>query len=122
MSPVFSSITRTQNELSIVCQEDVVPAGDRSELQWRGLQIVGPLSFSSHWHPVSVTAPSAAAGIPVFVISTYNTDYIFVRALNFDRALEVLRSEGYELTATTNHLRSEGADVGLADENDSCGS
>ena len=74
------------------------------------------VAFQRKWHF------RAAAGIPVYVISTYNTDYIFVKAMDLERAGEVLRTLGYEVEASTDCQRPEGPDVGLADENDTCGS
>jgi hypothetical protein len=88
----FFSITRTPAELSVVCAEDDLPpsASEHVERGWRALELVGPIPFSTTGIISGLTAPLAAAGIGVFVISTYDTDYLLVKAANFARACGVL--------------------------------
>ena len=88
----FFSITRTPAELSVVCAEDDLPpsASEHVERGWRALELVGPIPFSTTGIISGLTAPLAAAGIGVFVISTYDADYLLVKAANFARACGVL--------------------------------
>jgi ACT domain len=99
-----------------------VPSGVESESQRCCLRVAGRLDFSMVGILAAVTVPLAAAGIPVFAISVYNTDYILVKAINLERAAEILRNAGHEVEARTDCQRPEGPDVGLADENNPCGS
>jgi len=86
----FFSITRTTDELSIVCSEAGVPEGVLCERAWAGLKVEGPLDFSLTGVLASLTQPLAEAGISLFVLSTYNTDYLLVKARDLDRAVAVL--------------------------------
>jgi uncharacterized protein len=112
----FTSITRTPEELSIVCPLDDVPSWVESEAPWSCLRVAGRLDFSMVGILSAVTVPLAAAGIPVLVISTYNTDHFLVKAMDFDRAVEVLRAAGHQVEVGTKCRRREGPDVRLADE------
>src|SRR5438270_11804407 len=69
----FNSITRTHDELSIVCLQEAVPEEARSERGWRALQVDGPLAFSMVGVLASLLNPLAEAGISVFVLSTFDT-------------------------------------------------
>lgn len=88
----FWSVTRTPHELSVVCAEDdLPPAVDRDvERDWRAFEVVGPLPFTLTGVVSGITAPLAAAGISVFVVSTYDTDYLLVRSADFLRAFGIL--------------------------------
>ncbi len=90
----FYSITRTPDELSVVCAEDDLPpsVSDRVERDWRAFAVVGPLPFGLVGVVSGLTSPLAAAGIPVFVLSTYDTDYVMVKAADHLRSFEVLAS------------------------------
>src|SRR3954465_9271802 len=87
----FVSITRTPDELSIVCAEDAVPPDGDVESGWRALQLPGPIPFEQTGVLASLANPLAAAGIPIFAISTYATDYVPVRAQTPRRSLGLLR-------------------------------
>lgn len=91
------SISRTREELSVVCRADAVPAGVRSEGGWRCLKAEGPFDFALTGILSAILAPLAAAGIPIFAFSTYDTDYIMVKAENLDRAVEALRGAGHRV-------------------------
>jgi len=75
----FVSITRTPDELSVVCPQDDVPQGVRAERGWRCLRVAGQLDFSMVGVIASLTGVLAAANISVFVVSTFDTDYLFVK-------------------------------------------
>jgi hypothetical protein len=91
------SITRTRAELSIVCQEHLVPAGIVSKRGWRCLQVAGPLDLSLVGVLVSLAEPLARAGIPIFVISTFDTDYLLIHAGDLGRATEALTRAGHQV-------------------------
>jgi uncharacterized protein len=89
-SDSFFSITKTDDELSVVCAERNVPASIRSEKGWIALKVKGPLDFSSTGVLASLANPLAEAGISIFAISTFDTDYILVKKENLERAEEIL--------------------------------
>lgn len=88
----FWSLTRTPRELSLVCPEDDLPpsVGTLAERDWRAFELEGPIPFSTTGVISGLTAPLAAAGIGVFVLSTYDTDYLLVKAAAFDAAAAIL--------------------------------
>lgn len=94
----FSSITRTPDELSIVCESIAAPSDVRAEHGWRALAVAGPLDFGLVGIMAGITGSLAAAGISVFVVSTYDTDYVLVRAARFDHAIAALQQAGYRVT------------------------
>jgi hypothetical protein len=91
----FWSITRTGAELSVVCGERDVPDGVTVETGWAILAVVGPLDFGLTGILHQLTAPLAAAELSVFAISTYDTDYLLVRAASAGEAVAALRGAGY---------------------------
>ena len=93
----FLSITRTEDELSIVCPERLVPLETSAERGWRALKVEGPIDFALTGVLSSILAPLAAAKISIFAISTYDTDYVLVREHSFDRTCDVLSATGYEI-------------------------
>jgi len=93
----FSSVTRTAGELSIVCGEENVPLDVRSERGFKCLCVAGPLKFSLVGVLASMLEPLADAGIAVFVVSTFDTDYLFVNANEFERSVQVLRDAGHQV-------------------------
>jgi hypothetical protein len=97
----FFSATRTQDEISVVCEEDAAPTGDHVKVEpdWRALEVVGPLDFSMVGVMSTLTAPLADVDVSVFVVSTYDTDYILVHAAALERAIDVLRAAGHAVHA-----------------------
>ena len=91
----FVSITRNDEELSIVCREGDIPDGVRSERGFRCLKIEGPFDFSAVGVIASFATALASAAISVFVISTFDTDYLMIKTADFDRAARVLREAGH---------------------------
>ena len=100
-SSSFFSVTRTESELSLVCGEDEAPTGDgvRVETDWRALEVAGPLDFGMVGVMAALTAPLADVDVSVFVLSTYDTDYLLVHAAALERALEALRNAGHTVHA-----------------------
>jgi hypothetical protein len=93
----FLSITRTSEELSIVCVEQVIPEGTTSEKGWRCLKVHGPLDFSLTGILSSLLYPLAKANISVFALSTYDTDYLLVKETDLERAKAILVEEGHKV-------------------------
>lgn len=88
----FFSISKTSDELSIVCDQALVPHGTKKVENWRAFKVEGPLDFSLTGIVASLSAPLAENKIPIFVISTYDTDYLLVESKYFQQAKDVLSS------------------------------
>lgn len=93
----FVSITRTPVELSIVCDDSAVPREVLAERGWRALQLEGPIPFEVTGVAAALTAPLAANGISLFMISTFDTDWLLVKEASLEQAVEALRGAGYEV-------------------------
>jgi hypothetical protein len=94
----FTSVTRTTEELSIVCEEPLVPADQgRVEREWRALKLEGPIPFDQTGVLSSLLSPLAEAGIGIFAISTFDTDYVLVKSAKLERAIEALRAAGHTI-------------------------
>jgi enamine deaminase RidA (YjgF/YER057c/UK114 family) len=93
----FLSLTRTRDELSVVCPEVAVPPDVTAETGWRALTVEGPLDFALTGVLASLAAPLAEAGVPVLAIGTYDTDHLLVRAGDVARALAALAAAGHEV-------------------------
>lgn len=91
----FTSITRTEAELSVVCESARVPEGVAPrEDGWGALRVRGPLDFGLTGILSAVAAPLAAAGVPIFAVSTFDTDYVLVKQADMNAAIAALRAEG----------------------------
>jgi hypothetical protein len=97
--PGFYSITRTAEELSVVCSQERVPLEAESETGWRCFQLSGSFDFSEIGIIFSLTQPLAENDISVFVISTFDTDYLMVKAEYFTKAIDVLTAQGHQVKA-----------------------
>lgn len=97
MGGAFHAITRTADELSLVCAQQLVPAGVTCQPGWRCLQVAGPLDFSLTGVLASLAAPLADAGVSIFALSTYDTDYLLTPERSLDTALAALRGAGHTL-------------------------
>jgi hypothetical protein len=93
------SITRTRSELSIVCAQGNVANDVRIERDWRCLMVEGPLDFSLTGVLSALLAPLADAGVSIFALSTFDTDYLLVRAAQLDLAIESLTAAGHLVAA-----------------------
>jgi uncharacterized protein len=91
----FVSITRTSDELSIVCDMDVVPRGVPMEGPWRAFKVQGPLVMTLIGVVAALANPLADAGISIFAISTYDTDYVLVHEPDLEAAIEALVGAGH---------------------------
>ena len=93
----FVSITRTDAELSIVCPQEAVAAGVLAEPGWRCLRVAGPLGFGMTGVLASLSGPLASSGVSIFVVSTYDTDYLMVQERDLDRAVDALTRAGHSV-------------------------
>ena len=91
----FVSISRTPDELSIVCLDANVPEGIMCERSWRILRCEGPLDNELTGIMVSIAEPLADAGIPIFPIGTHDTDYILVKEVHLETAIRALTGYGH---------------------------
>lgn len=97
----FTSITRTGHELSIVCATENLPSDISSQHRWISLKLEGPFSFSQTGVLLSFIEPLSSRGIPIFAISTYNTDYVLIQEEFAGMALDSLQRAGHELLGGT---------------------
>ena len=91
------SITRTPAETSIVSPSEAAPAGGETETGWRLLTVRGPLEFTLTGIMASLAGSLAAAGVPLFALSTFDTDHILVHDTDLGRAVAALRDAGHEV-------------------------
>ena len=93
----FVSVTRTAQELSIVCIANAVPAGERAERGFCLLKIEGPLDFYLTGILSTVAGPLADAAIPIFALSTFDTDYVLVLSKDLQQAVTALEAAGHRM-------------------------
>jgi len=93
----FVSITRTSEELSIVCREVSVPAGSHADRGWQCLKLEGPIPLNTVGVAAEFTSVLAKAGVSVFPIATYDTDYVLVKGDRMEKAADALRSAGHSV-------------------------
>ena len=120
LSGAFSSVTRTPGELSVVCSEADLPARQsprpaaaaaadlRVERGFRAFRVEGPLDFALAGVLAGLLAPLARAGIPVFALSTFDTDYLLVRGAQAEEAARAL-TEVAEVRRSPGRAKSAGS-------------
>ncbi len=95
-SPVgLFSLTRTDSELSLVCREEDAPADGRKEMGWRVVRVGGPIPFAVTGVMAAIASALAGAGVSIFPVSTFDTDYILVRGSDAVRAERALEDAGF---------------------------
>jgi hypothetical protein len=94
---IFISITRTADELSIVCPTENVPQPHKPEISWTCLKIEGPFAFSQVGILQRFIQPLVENGISIFAVATYDTDYVLIQKPFTDKALQTLKNAGHEL-------------------------
>jgi len=93
----FTSVTRTSDELSIVCPAENLPCEIDSGPRWICFKLEGPFPFSLTGVLLSFIEPLSSNGVPIFAISTYDTDYVLVQEEFAGAALQALDRAGHEL-------------------------
>lgn len=92
------SVTRTDDELSVVCPVADAPAEATVEAEWRALKLLGPFDFGLTGVLAAVLQPLAEARIPIFAISTFDTDYVLLKHATLDAAVGVLVTAGHRIS------------------------
>jgi len=95
----FLTVSRTPEELSITTLQTAVPPGVPCERDYRAVRVRGPLPFHLVGILAAIADPLAAAGLSIFAISTYDTDYVLVKAPELETALAVLQRAGHQITS-----------------------
>jgi hypothetical protein len=93
----FWSVTRTKEELTVVLPEEAVSAGWQAEIGWRCFKVLGPLDFGLTGILASLVTSLTEAGVPIFAVSTYDTDYILVKEENLEKAKQALLASGHSV-------------------------
>ena len=93
----FVSTTRTADELSIVCSAENVPENLRTKINWRAFKLHGPFALPEVGVLAALAAPLAQAELSLFVISTFDTDYLLVDAEQLPRAVAALEGAGHTI-------------------------
>ena len=91
------SVTFTDDEVSVVCEEAHAPGDAEVSRGWRCLRVAGPLDFETVGVLAALSATLAAEGLPIFAISTFDTDHILVRGTDLERSVAALRGAGHEV-------------------------
>jgi len=91
----FISVSRGDDELSVVCPQEKVPTGVKTDSGWTCLKLQGPFPFSETGILSSFIAPLSANAIPIFAISTFNTDYVLIKEEFWEKALSTLQNAGH---------------------------
>ena len=92
---MLSSVTRSADETSIICDASIVPPDVRAESGWRAIKVAGPLEFGLTGVLLSVAQPLAEAGVSILALSTYDTDYVLVKESALGEAVAALSSAGH---------------------------
>ncbi len=93
----FFSMTQTSDELSVVCEQSLVPEGVKTERDWKILKVQGPLEFGLTGILSSIVGPLAQGGISIFTLSTFDTDYILLKKFDLEKACLLLKNAGFKI-------------------------
>ena len=106
----FCSITRTADELSLICPTSCVPIQPDDEQQmarndgWRALKLLGPIAFTEVGVLLKVASPMRDAGISILPVATFDTDYVLVPGRELQRACDALRNAGHRISGLREDL------------------
>jgi hypothetical protein len=110
------AVTRTPDELSVICAERPVPEATPAERGWRCLQVQGPLDFEMTGVLAALSGPLADARIPLLAFSTYDTDYLLIREGHLEAAHAALERAGHRVDRAADHTGSSAEDHGSRPE------
>jgi len=96
LQSAFFCVTRTADELSVVCPQKMIPPDVRHEAAWACLKLEGPFPFSQTGVLTSFVQPLSDRAIPIFAVSTFDTDYVLVKEAWIDKAIEILKEAGHQ--------------------------
>ena len=91
----FVSLTKTEDEVSLVCEERYAPSQSIAEKGWRAMRICGTIEFSEVGVLAKLTSVLADANISIFAVSTYDTDYVLIKAERLEAGRRALTDAGY---------------------------
>jgi len=98
----FFAVLRSAAELSLVCSSSVAVEAQKTSAGWACLEVAGPLDFGMTGIIASISKALSNASVPVFVVSSFDTDCILVRERDLDQAVAALRAGGIECESTGN--------------------
>src|SRR5262249_6031296 len=101
------SVTRTPDEVSVVCHQDLVPEDIRREGGWLCFRVCGTIDFALIGVLASLVSPLANVGVAVFVLSTFDTDYLLVKEQDADRVIDELIRCGHSISPTVERSCAE---------------
>jgi hypothetical protein len=93
--PGLTAMVRTEDELTIICDEHRVPEGTNTERGWACFRSIGPFSFDEAGIVASLVTPVSARNIGVFVLCTFDGEHILCPEKDFEKVRDVLLSEGH---------------------------
>jgi uncharacterized protein len=96
LTGIFTSITRNEDELSVVCPAENVPADTKTQAGWICFKLEGPFAFAQTGILASFINPLSGNNVPIFAISTFDTDYVLVPEEFSDAAVEFLQKAGHQ--------------------------
>ena len=91
----FVSISRTDDELSIVCVEGRVPQSARKDAGWTCLKLLGPFEFGETGIVLSIIRPLSENGLGIFIVSTFDGDHLLVKTSDLEKAVTLLAQAGH---------------------------
>jgi len=97
----FVTVSRTAEELSITAVQHLVPPGSRCERDYRAFRVRGPLPLDLIGILAAIADPLAEAGLSIFAISTFDTDYVLVKSGDLPAAVEALERAGHQVSRPT---------------------
>lgn len=97
--PGFGSVSRGDDELSIVCLADRVPGGVSKDGGWTAFKFIGPFAFGETGIVLSVIRPLSENGVGIFLVSTFNGDYLLLKQYDVERSRGLLLEAGHELVS-----------------------
>jgi hypothetical protein len=103
----FFCVTGTEDEVSMVCEERQVADEVRAEKGWIGLKLEGPFPFTMTGVLASFLQPLAETGIPIFAVSTFDTDYVLIKGEHLKQAVKALDEAGHERVGKSNFLSAD---------------
>jgi len=92
----FFAVLRSDTELSLVCSSTVSVESERVSADWACLKVAGPLDFDMTGIIAAISTALSAASLPVFVVSSFDTDYVLIRSVDINRAVSALRAGGMQ--------------------------
>ncbi len=101
----FYSMTRTPEEVSIVCRVEDTPEDVLVEKPWRGFKVEGPLDFRLTGVLAALARTLAEAGVSIFALATYDTDYLLIKEQDMSRAVLALTEEGHLILSEDGEMR-----------------